>query len=246
MQTAGVGIPLHWFHFMSPAPVEGLAEDGLPRPVDGLEAPHRRVWASSHVTAFHLIDYGVAAERRSSVTGRVEMPMAGGTGGSGWVIETIHTLSQYGRVCLCETEKSVHVPLECGHVPPTASTPRIKWRWRDDLMPSSFLLFYCSALMMNAHRIHYDRAFARGVEGYEDLVVNGHLCAVLACNAAMARRPRQVITDLQCRALRPLIVDDPASIVGLDDGDAALVAIYASDGAAAFTARVMFAAQNDS
>jgi 3-methylfumaryl-CoA hydratase len=45
-------------------------------------------------------------------------------------------------------------------------------------------LFRFSALTYNAHRIHYDAAYARDVEGYPGLVVHGPLQALLMAEAA--------------------------------------------------------------
>ena len=41
------------------------------------------------------------------------------------------------------------------------------------------MVFRYSAITFNAHRIHYDAAYARGEEGYPDLVVNGGLTTSL-------------------------------------------------------------------
>ena len=43
------------------------------------------------------------------------------------------------------------------------------------------LLFQYSALGFNSHKIHLDRAHARDVEGFPDLVVNGGLATLLLC-----------------------------------------------------------------
>lgn len=46
------------------------------------------------------------------------------------------------------------------------------------LTPTDLMLFQYSALCFNPHRIHYDRSFAKTIEGYPDLVVNGGLIAL--------------------------------------------------------------------
>ena len=46
-------------------------------------------------------------------------------------------------------------------------------------VPDETLLFQYSALGFNTHKIHIDRAYARDVEGYPDLVVNGGLTTLL-------------------------------------------------------------------
>jgi 3-methylfumaryl-CoA hydratase len=48
------------------------------------------------------------------------------------------------------------------------------------------LLFRFSALTYNAHRIHYDRGYARDVEGYPGLVVHGPLQALAMAETARA------------------------------------------------------------
>jgi 3-methylfumaryl-CoA hydratase len=47
------------------------------------------------------------------------------------------------------------------------------------ITPDDTLLFQYSALGFNSHKIHLDRAYAREVEGFPDLVVNGGLTSLL-------------------------------------------------------------------
>lgn len=51
--------------------------------------------------------------------------------------------------------------------------------WSQDVTTDPVLLFRFSALTNNSHRIHYDHAYATGVEGYPGLVVHGPLIAML-------------------------------------------------------------------
>jgi 3-methylfumaryl-CoA hydratase len=51
------------------------------------------------------------------------------------------------------------------------------------------LLFRFSALTYNGHRIHYDRDYARDVEGYPGLVVHGPLQAMLMAEAVRRQQP---------------------------------------------------------
>lgn len=44
-------------------------------------------------------------------------------------------------------------------------------------------MFFFSAATYNGHRIHYDRDFARDVEGYDDVLVQGPLQAALLARA---------------------------------------------------------------
>jgi 3-methylfumaryl-CoA hydratase len=56
--------------------------------------------------------------------------------------------------------------------------------WSIDITPT--LLFRFLALTYNAHRIHYDRDYARDVEGYPGLVTHGPLQALAMAEAARA------------------------------------------------------------
>ncbi|MDT5012961.1 MAG: hypothetical protein QOH57_4578 [Mycobacterium sp.] len=44
-------------------------------------------------------------------------------------------------------------------------------------------MFFFSAATYNGHRIHYDKEWARGVEGYDDVLVQGPLQAALLSRA---------------------------------------------------------------
>ena len=63
--------------------------------------------------------------------------------------------------------------------------------WSIEVSP--VLLFRYSALTYNGHRIHYDRDYATGVEGYPGLVTHGPLQAIAMAEAArsagLADRP---------------------------------------------------------
>ena len=52
------------------------------------------------------------------------------------------------------------------------------------IVPSEVKLFRYSALTFNSHRIHYDRDYAKNVEGYDGLVVHGPLLATQLCEFA--------------------------------------------------------------
>jgi 3-methylfumaryl-CoA hydratase len=62
--------------------------------------------------------------------------------------------------------------------------PAGEGEWEIPVSPT--LLFRFSALTYNAHRIHYDRDFARDVEGYPGLLTHGPLQALAMAEAARA------------------------------------------------------------
>jgi 3-methylfumaryl-CoA hydratase len=90
------------------------------------------------------------------------------------------------------------------------------------LVPDSTLLFRYSAVTNNAHRIHYDSAYAREVEGYPALVVNGGLSTLLLWELAersLGGSLRRSVT----RNLKPLFVDRALTlhVAAADNGRAA-------------------------
>jgi hydroxyacyl-ACP dehydratase HTD2-like protein with hotdog domain len=65
-------------------------------------------------------------------------------------------------------------------------------------------LFFFSAATYNGHRIHYDKDWARTVEGYDDLIVQGPLQAALLARAItdwIGGRGRLVEYSVQNRAV---------------------------------------------
>jgi 3-methylfumaryl-CoA hydratase len=75
--------------------------------------------------------------------------------------------------------------------------------WAREIVPDPVLLFRYSALTFNGHRIHYDRGYATGVEGYPGLVVQGPLIATLLLDLLRRKRPNAAITKFQFKAMRP-------------------------------------------
>jgi|SRR5271166_112250 len=65
-------------------------------------------------------------------------------------------------------------------------------------------LFFFSAATYNGHRIHYDKEWARTVEGYDDVLVHGPLQAALLARAIgdwIGGRGRLVAFSVQNRAV---------------------------------------------
>ena len=63
-------------------------------------------------------------------------------------------------------------------------------------------MFRFSALTYNGHRIHYDRDYARDVEGYPGLVTHGPLQALAMAEAARARGSTPTMSEY--RLVAPL------------------------------------------
>ncbi|MFD2239233.1 hypothetical protein [Aureimonas populi] len=101
--------------------------------------------------------------------------------------------------------------------------------------PDDILLFQYSALGFNSHKIHIDRSYARDVEGFPDLVVNGGLSTLLLTEFARCRLGLR-LAGLSASHLSPLFCDRPMRIASRTEGGELLLEAY--DEAGRLAARV--------
>lgn len=102
-------------------------------------------------------------------------------------------------------------------------------------------LFRFSALTFNTHRIHYDRAWAREVEGLPDLLVHGPLTRILLMDAARRHEPGRRPARLSVKATAPTLVDREVRLAGRTDAGTTRVTAVDSDGVLLATAAVSWA-----
>ena len=95
------------------------------------------------------------------------------------------------------------------------------------------LLFRFSALTYNAHRIHYDRDYARA-EGYPGLLVHGPLQALLMAELARREAELPARCDYSYRLVAPLF--DGQGLIVSATADADAVRVTARDAASRTTA----------
>lgn len=90
------------------------------------------------------------------------------------------TLGNDPSPALVETQTYLLLPASKGSSPsnPTVFTPIVTGQKVKTVVPDETVLFQYSALGFNSHKIHIDRAHARNVEGFPDLVVNGGLATL--------------------------------------------------------------------
>jgi len=89
---------------------------------------------------------------------------------------------------------------------PSATALRTK-----TIVPDQTLLFQYSALGFNSHKIHLDRRFAREVEGFADLVVNGGLTTLLLTEFARLELGL-TLAGLRMKNTAPLFCDRPMTL----------------------------------
>jgi 3-methylfumaryl-CoA hydratase len=188
----GDGLPLlwHWVYLLDrPAQAE-LGADGVP--LRGTTAPfpgrgRRRMWAGGRVRTSGPLRCGDLATKRSRV---VSVQEKQGRSGPLTFIVVEHQILQRDQVVIDEQQDLVYLEAASAAGPPPAASQEgqavapADGEWAIEVSPT--LLFRFSALTYNAHRIHYDRDYARQVEGYPGLLTHGPLQALAMAEAARA------------------------------------------------------------
>jgi 3-methylfumaryl-CoA hydratase len=231
---AGTPIPLlaHWLYFLplhrqSTIGPDGHAERGgfLP-PID---LP-RRMWAASRFRFISPLRVGDTAQRVSTI-GAIT-PKEGRSGPLVFV-RVDHRIVVADRVVLEEEHDIVYrsaAPAGGERVAAAASAPADA-HWRHEIRPDPVLLFRYSALTFNGHRIHYDRSYVTGVEGYPGLVVHGPLLGTLLIDALCTEMPRVEVARYAFTARRPVFDTGPFHVCGRRDGGRASLWIEDAEGA---------------
>ncbi len=210
----------HWLTFLPDAPTAALDDDG--HPLRGGFLPpvplERRMWAGGRL-AFHGAMRIDAPIRRASRIAAVR-ETAGRTGRMVFVTVE-HRLEAGGRLAVEEVQDIVYMAMPERFAPPAPVPPpqgaAVAWEEAAPMDPAR--LFRFSAATFNAHRIHYDLAYAREVEKYPGLVVHGPLQAILLMEAARRRRGGALPRAYAFRGLRPLFCDDSVRLLGGPERD---------------------------
>ncbi|MEL7174424.1 MAG: hypothetical protein AAFN05_15840, partial [Pseudomonadota bacterium] len=99
------------------------------------------------------------------------------------------------------------------------------------------VLFRYSALTFNGHRIHYDAAYAREIEGYPGLIVHGPLLATLLLELAREAAPERFepcfTGRFSFRAASPVIVGEAFTTHATARGAGLDLWVTAGEGASA-------------
>jgi 3-methylfumaryl-CoA hydratase len=238
----GEPLPLlwHWAHFTPRARTDDLGADGHPpTPAHVRDIYPRRMWASGSIDAPGRLIVGEPAERRSAI---VKLKESEGKTGPLMIVTVEHTYRQRGEVVMVEQQSLVYrtqgdpVPMPVGEHLPEAEPGG----WVERRRPTTVQLFRFSAITFNSHRIHYDDAYAREVEGYPALVVHGPLTA-MSVAASIEHQTGRPLRTFRFRAVAPLFVGLTSTIVGTRDGDDVTATVVRNDGATAMEASATLA-----
>ncbi len=214
----GNGDPLpplwHWFYFLPQVAASRISTDGHPQrggfmpPVD---LP-RRMFAGARTKFLQPLIIGEAASRAGEVISVVEKS---GKSGRLVFVTVRYRIQQHETLCI-EEEQDIVYKEPGGAVPaPVAleNMPELPEDcWRKTVHPNEILLFRFSALTFNAHRIHYDRAYAMNQEGYPGLVVHGPLTALLLAEWT-AERSGKALQSFAFQGRAPLFDFHPFRLV---------------------------------
>ncbi|HEV7341622.1 MAG TPA: MaoC family dehydratase N-terminal domain-containing protein [Sphingopyxis sp.] len=214
----------HWLYFLPDARQSAIGDDGHPRRDDsGLLPPvplPRRMWAGGRVEFLAPIAVGAALTR---VTTIAAIRAKRGASGDLLFVTLQHDIAADGVPAIREEQDLVYRAAATASAVPPAPSPvdpepatAIRRVTADPV-----LLFRYSALTFNAHRIHYDRDYARDVEGYSGLVVHGPLIATMLIDHARREMPDLTPRHFNFRAEAPLIDGAPFDLCLARDGSGA-------------------------
>jgi len=232
----------HWMYFLPQVPQSEVGVDGHPKRGDFLPpvALPRRMWAGGRLEFLRDLHVGDEVERQSRIA-RVETKE--GRSGTLTFVTVHHEISDAKGVALTEEHDIVYRSKPApGSVPAVPERAPVDEAFRREITPDPVLLFRYSALTFNGHRIHYDRSYATGVEGYPGLVVHGPLIATLLLDLVRRELPGVRVRGFAFTAANPLFDTHPFSVCGRREPDGH-VALWARghDGALAMHARAQFA-----
>ena len=209
----------HWAYFTPKPPAHLIGPDGHPKRGDFLPpiALPRRMWAGGRTWFDAPLLIGDTVSRRSTIK-RIDTKQ--GRSGTLIFVTLSHDISTPRGVAVREEHDLVFRDNpKPDDPPPTPGPAPTNPDFSREIAPDPVLLFRYSALTFNSHRIHYDRPYATGVEGYPGLVVHGPLIATLLLDLIRRERPEAVVKEFDFKAVSPLFDTDSFVICGRIETD---------------------------
>jgi 3-methylfumaryl-CoA hydratase len=207
----------HWLYFLPTARQSLLGPDGHPAR-GGFLPPvplPRRMWAGGRFVFHQPLRVDETITRVSTVQ---DLTVKHGRNGALCFVLVRHEISGAGGLALVEEHDIVYRDMPSPGEASAAPKPaRTDGTWHRDITPSDPLLFRYSALTFNSHRIHYDRRYVTGTEGYPGLIVHGPLIATLLIDL-LRRHSDRTVTSFRFRAVSPLFDIAPFSVHGTSEG----------------------------
>ena len=235
----------HWSYFLETAPASELAHDGHPKR-GGFLPPvslPRRMWAGGRLDFRRPIRIGEKLTRESEI---LSVEPKSGKSGNLVFVTVRHTVSASNEIAVVEEHDIVYrdaaKPGTQNSAPAVAGKPApANTVWRHDVMPDEAMLFRYSALIFNAHRIHYDIDYCRKEECYPGLIVHGPLQTTLLLDLSR-RNAGKPARKLDYRAVSPLFHNEKLTVGGIPSADGGSAQVWTSGpaGAIAMTGTVTY------
>jgi 3-methylfumaryl-CoA hydratase len=216
---AGDALPplWHWLYFLPEPRASETGADGHPAR-GGFLPPvplPRRMWAGGRLEFLRPLRIGDAVRRTSTIR---DVRTKSGRSGSLVFVTVAHEIADSAGVALREEQDIVYrdapPPGEAAAAAPVPAAAPEPIDFERTVVPDPVLLFRYSALTFNGHRIHYDRDYATGVEGYPGLVVHGPLLATLLLDLLARERPDAQVRRFTFKAQRPVFDLHSFSVCG--------------------------------
>ena len=219
----------HWLYFLPLAKQSDIGPDGHAKR-GGFLPPvplPRRMFAGGRLEFRHPLQVGDTITRTSRI-----LDVSGKQGRSGMLVFVTvrHEFANARGVALTEEHDIVYRenPRPDAPVPVPKPQPAPSGEaFSREIVPDPVLLFRYSALTFNGHRIHYDRPYVTGVEGYPGLIVHGPLIATLLVDLLRRNLPQAKVRRFSFRAIRPLFDIHRFTVCGQTQGKR--VALWARD-----------------
>jgi 3-methylfumaryl-CoA hydratase len=208
----------HWSYFLETALARELAHDGHPKR-GGFLPPvslPRRMWAGGRLEFRRPIKIGEQLARESEI---LSVDPKSGKSGNLVFVTVRHTVTVASEIAVVEEHDIVYrdAATPGAPTPPGKPSPATA-AWQRDLVPDEALLFRYSALIFNAHRIHYDIDYCRKEEGYPGLIVHGPLQTTLLLDISR-RHAGKPVRKLDYRAVSPLFHNEKLTVGGNPSAD---------------------------
>jgi 3-methylfumaryl-CoA hydratase len=169
------------------------------------------MWAGGRLEFLRPLHVGEALRRDSEI---VAVEPKHGKSGDLVFVTVRHTVLASGETATIEEHDIVYrETARPGEPPPEGRRAPAQPEWHRELQAGPVMLFRFSALIFNAHRIHYDLDYVREEEHYPGLVVHGPLQTVLLLDLAR-REERRPVKRLVYRAVYPVFHTERFTVNG--------------------------------
>jgi 3-methylfumaryl-CoA hydratase len=231
--SPGMALPplWHWLYFLPLYRQSELGADGHAR-LGGFLPPvplPRRMWAGGRLRWFQAnpVLVGDAVRRVSRIESVTHK--AGRTGDLMFVLVKHEVHNARGLAITEEHDIVYRAAAQRDDPQPAPVAAGQGAPWQREIQPDDVLLFRYSALTFNGHRIHYDRRYVTGVEGYPGLVVHGPLIATLLADLVRRHAPGAFMRSFDFKAVRPTFDLQPFRVSGQPLADGKSVRLWSQD-----------------